>query len=226
VTTGLTRSPPRDRRGAGDGGDPDDRASAWLVNLPSDDGDEDYAPARTTPLRNRGIALARGRWIAHLDDDNEYEHDHLATLVDTLRRHASARVAHSWRRLFNRDGSPYIVREHNPWFPHEEDARRSYDELLRAGVFLPGSNEMRDRPLGPAGEGYYLVDSSELIVERSLHLEIPFRTRFSAAERASGLREDRAFCMDVYAAGLTVVPSRRSTLRYYMGGYSNDGGPG
>lgn len=195
--------------------------AARFVNLPPPAGDIDYPPARTAPLRNHGVAVARGRWIAHLDDDNEFEEDHLMTLLAALRAQAGACVAHSWRRLFHPDGSPFIVRDRNPWFDDDERARESYEELLRAGVFAPNSNVMRDRPIGPSGEEYFLIDSSELLVERALQVRIPFRMRFSEDEQAGRLAEDRAFCMDLYAAGHEIVPSRRATLRYYMGGYSN-----
>jgi len=192
-----------------------------FVNLPALAEDTVYPPARTAPLRNIGVELARGRWIAHLDDDNEFEADHLMTLVATLQAQPSAGVAHSWRNLFHVDGSPFIVRDRNPWLDDDQRARESYKELLRAGVFSLGSNVMRDRPVGPFGEEYFLVDSSELLVDRVLQLRIPFRTRFTADEQARRLAEDRAFCIDLYAAGHEIVPSRRATLRYYMGGYSN-----
>lgn len=197
--------------------------TARFVNLPPLGGDISYPPARTAPLRNHGVELARGRWIAHLDDDNEFLADHLMTLVATLQLQPGASVAHSWRRLFDHDGLPFVVRDRNPWFDDDERARESYEEMLRAGVFSPGSNVMRDRPVGPCGEKYFLVDSSELLVNRDLQLRIPFRIRFTAGEQARRLAEDRAFCIDLHAAGHEMVPSRRATLRYYMGGYSNAG---
>jgi hypothetical protein len=36
--------------------------------------------------RNSALAMARGRYIAYLDDDDRYQPDHLETLIDTLRR--------------------------------------------------------------------------------------------------------------------------------------------
>lgn len=218
IVVGDDVAPQAWRRGA------DRMRSLWpeaiLVNLPCHADVAAYGPARTARLRNCGVAQARGTYVAHLDDDNEYEPDHLRSLLATLRS-SGGRVAYSWRQLLRPDGSPYVVAGRNPWFREPEAARRSYVELREADVFQDGSNEMRDRPIGPAGEGYYLVDSSELLVQREYNRRTPFRTLYTDDERKQNLCEDRAFCMDVYAAGDEMVPSRSATLRYFMGGYSN-----
>lgn len=58
--------------------------------------------------RNTGIRAARGKYIAYLDDDDEYYPDHLQTLVDTLNR-SQFKVAYT-------DGDKCIFEEHDGKF--------------------------------------------------------------------------------------------------------------
>jgi glycosyltransferase involved in cell wall biosynthesis len=53
--------------------------------------------AGTGPM-NRGLELARGQWIAALDDDDEWEPDHLAVLVDEALR-TGAEVVYGRHRV-------------------------------------------------------------------------------------------------------------------------------
>lgn len=191
-----------------------------LVQVVRDDA-TDYRPARTAVLRNLGVQLARGRFIAHLDDDNELESDHLATLVDAIAPWPEAAVAYSWRQLLDSSGAPVELGGMNPWFAEPGGAHRSYEELMAMGVFTPDSHIMRDRPLGPAGEALYLVDTSEMLIPVEIACEMPFRTRYTSEDQAANLCEDRAFVADALNAGIRFIPSRRATLRYRLGGYSN-----
>jgi glycosyltransferase involved in cell wall biosynthesis len=207
---------------------PDVRASleaafptARVSNVPSATPMVTYRPARTARVRNIGIASARGEFIAHLDDDNSYEPDHLATLIATLRDSPAAVAAHSWRRLCDPRGGAYLPAGRNPWIPDPAASARNYAELADSGVFSSGSNVMRDRISGRRGQEFFLVDTSELLVRACFHLSCPFRTEYTTAEMADGLCEDRAWCIDVILAGHSIVRSRRATLRYTMGGYSN-----
>ena len=51
-----------------------------VVNLPTNHGAGGGAP------RNYGIALASGRWVAFLDDDNEWTPGHLSSLMEAVER--------------------------------------------------------------------------------------------------------------------------------------------
>src|SRR5215470_1929975 len=42
---------------------------------------EKTGPARLAKLRNYGINIADTEWVSFLDDDNEFEPDHLSSLV-------------------------------------------------------------------------------------------------------------------------------------------------
>ncbi|MFQ5828089.1 MAG: glycosyltransferase [Candidatus Methylomirabilia bacterium] len=60
--------------------------------------------------RNTGIRVARGKYIAYLDDDDRFHHDHLETLVTFLEQH-DYRVAYTdaWRLHQVREGDRYVA---------------------------------------------------------------------------------------------------------------------
>ncbi|MCD9880204.1 glycosyltransferase family 2 protein [Streptomyces guryensis] len=180
----------------------------------------DYLPARLAALRNTGIAAANGDWIAQLDDDNEFEPDHLSSLLECLAASPGVEIAHSWRRLFSPDGSPYEVAGENPWHPDPELRASSYARLVELGVFRPGSSVVRDA-LRAGGEEFNGVDTSELLVSREMHERFPFPTTYSRWWRKLEWTEDYAWCVLLDRAKVPMVCSEKPTLRYFMGGYSN-----
>jgi glycosyltransferase involved in cell wall biosynthesis len=58
--------------------------------------------------RLRGIEMARGDYIAYLDDDNSFRPDHVARLVAALEADPAADWAYS-RMQVNGRGTPYII---------------------------------------------------------------------------------------------------------------------
>ncbi|GAA3492889.1 glycosyltransferase family A protein [Streptomyces cremeus] len=181
----------------------------------------DYLPARLSRLRNLGIARAHGEFVAHLDDDNAYRPAHLRTLVDTLDAHPEAEVAYSWRHLHQADGSDFIPSGEDPWHPVPGRRAASYDALVKQGVFVPGSAVVRDAMRVMDGKSLSRVDTNELLVRRGTHRRIPFPTEFSVWQRLLETTEDMAFCQSLQRHGTVSVCSKRATVDYYMGGYSN-----
>lgn len=61
--------------------------------------------------RNTGLRLARGKYVAYLDDDDRFYPDHLETLV-TFLEHSEYRVAYSdaWRVHYVKEGDRYVAR--------------------------------------------------------------------------------------------------------------------
>ncbi|MFG2006132.1 glycosyltransferase family 2 protein [Spirillospora sp. NPDC048911] len=191
------------------------------VTLESDPGlPMDYRPARLAYLRNKGARLGSGEFIAQLDDDNTYEPDHLASLVAVLRDNPDAGAAFSWRRLWNADGTPYLLTDEDPWHPDPDRRALSFSQLRAHGVFKSGSNVVRDAFVA-TGRLVARVDTSEFLVRRIVFEDVPFPEHFSAAKRRLEITEDVAYAQALYRCGIDVVPSRRATLNYFMGGYSN-----
>ncbi|WP_428964852.1 glycosyltransferase family 2 protein [Micromonospora fluostatini] len=189
-----------------------------VVHGSADDGE--YLPARLARLRNEGIGLASGEYVAQLDDDNAYHPEHLRSLVDALAAEPGAQVAHSWRRLLTEDGRPFVPDGEDPWHPDPQQRAESYRQLVGWGVLEPGSNVVRDT-LRAAGIPITRVDTSEYLVRRDLHARIPFPTRYPSWRRRRGYTEDLAFSIELVRQGVPVTCSQRATLDYYMGGYSN-----
>jgi GT2 family glycosyltransferase len=194
--------------------------NALVANLtPAEASTSSYAPARTARARNVGIFMAKGDYIAHLDDDNEFERDHLRRLLDALHPAPTVGVGHSWRRLYDASGLPFVPTT-NPWERDRQQAVKTYEALLRAGVFSAGSNMVRDVLVAEDGTVYNTIDSSELMVRADLHREHMFREHYSSEEQMEGMSEDSAFGIDLVEHGIVAVCTMQPTLRYHLGGYS------
>ncbi len=75
--------------------------------------------------RNSGLKLARGKYIAYLDDDDRFLPEHLQTLVEFLETH-DYRVAYSdaWRVHEERRGDVYVETTRDVPYSYEFDATR------------------------------------------------------------------------------------------------------
>jgi hypothetical protein len=182
-------------------------------------------------LFNLGVRMADSRWIAFLDDDNEYEVNHLSSLVDRLVRDDCAAV-HSYRKILNADGSPYL--EHRfPWARKPEEAEQIYESLCSRGVWVRNSNILKDRA-GPKGltqfqnstilapwSPVFMVDMSVWLLERGLLLKYPVPETFSAEELRNNTAPDDKLLELLLENGVRIVATGLPTLRYYLGGVSN-----
>lgn len=181
-----------------------------------------YVPARIAFQRNVGIAAARGEFIAHLDDDNEYLSNHLSSLMQVFCRFPEAQAVHSWRRILRQDGTPF-TRNLYPWLkqPKYDHARFIYNELVRLGVFEHNSCLVRDRLISPSGERLLTVDSSEWLIRRDFHLQFRFKEKPQFREISHALSDDYLFSLQLADAGIKVKCSGQFTVNYYLGGQSS-----
>lgn len=186
----------------------------WL-GCPRDPGTVS-GPGRSSRLRNFGAGIARGEWVAFLDDDNEWETDHIEALLAAADKEGT-RAANSFRQLLNRDGSPFLD-ERSPWALTEETAVAEYERLEALGVVSRGSNVRRDRLMPEA----IVVDTGEWLLARDLLLEVPFRDDFDDEDECGLVGEDDKLAADLLARRVEVACTERATLRYYLGGYSNN----
>ena len=104
-------------------------------------------------LINVAVAESCSRWIALLDDDNEFTPDHLRSLRDAATA-AAVPAAHSHRTIHWADGSAYLL-ERFPWIADDHLAVVAYHSLCRRGVWERGTNVLKDRA-GPLISGRFL----------------------------------------------------------------------
>jgi glycosyltransferase involved in cell wall biosynthesis len=173
-------------------------------------------PSRSSRLRNFGVRRSSSRWIAFLDDDNEWTPDHLDGLLDCARRRG-VRAAYSEVCLLNKDGSPYLEPRW-PWAHDNEEAERIYLDYVAKGVCVPGSNIIRDRP----GTAEVPVDSSAWLLSRDLLLEVPFEEHFTERDARDLVGEDDKLFWALAGRREPMACTGQPTLRYYLGGYSNN----
>lgn len=177
-------------------------------------------PARLGRLRNRAVRAATTPTLAFLDDDNEFEPHHISSLVACMRQTGCPAV-HSQRRLYWRDGTPYVDPV-MPWKRDPAEGRRAYVDLRRRGLFLPHSNVVRDRA-DPRGspDPARMVDTSEWLFERHLLLRLPFCEQYDHRDWVEVVPEDNKLLTDLVDQDVPLACTHMPSLRYYLGGYSN-----
>jgi glycosyltransferase involved in cell wall biosynthesis len=186
---------------------------------------------RIARLLNIGVRMADSRWIAFLDDDNEYEANHLSTLVDCAVRN-NCLAAHSFRGIYNADGSPYLEPKF-PWARDPEEASRIYELLCARGVWVRNSHILKDRA-GPGGltpfrnstilsgrDPVFLVDTSVWLLDRDLLMKYPVPETFSQEDFQNNTAPDDKFLELLLENEIRIVATGLPTLRYYLGGISN-----
>ncbi|MDQ1248743.1 MAG: hypothetical protein QG597_3116 [Actinomycetota bacterium] len=186
-----------------------------------------YSVSRIGYLRNCGIARCSGDYIGYLDDDNTYDPHHLATLATILDRDATVDIAYSWRYLWNADGSPFLEPMY-PWTPgarlaldHAALSRYIYSTLVDVGIRTQGTNIQRDAVIARDGSAVYTVDTSEMLVRKSVHDFHKWVTRFTWREMTGDFSDDYAFVQNCALAGVRFACSNTATLNYYLSGVSN-----
>jgi hypothetical protein len=181
---------------------------------------ERSGPARLGHLRNQAVAAAATRTLAFLDDDNEIEPHHLSSLLACIRQTGCPAV-HSHRRLYRRDGMPYL-RPVMPWKREPAEARAVYADLSRRGLFVRNSNLVRDRA-DPRGtpDPARMVDTSEWLFERALLLRVPFCEVYDQRDWLDVVPEDNKLLTTLVELGVPIACTHMPSLRYYLGGYSN-----
>jgi glycosyltransferase involved in cell wall biosynthesis len=178
---------------------------------------EQSGPEHLAQLRNLLVRMAETEWITFLDDDNEYEPYHLRRLMECARQTGSPAV-HSWLGLFNFDGSPYL-KPRWPWCREDELGKQRYQEMAQRGVVSPGSNVVRDNI---DNLPYRCVDTSEWLLKREILLNHPIPSDFSYEEWINNKAEDDKLLRQLLAAKVPIVCNNVASLRYYLGGYSNN----
>jgi glycosyltransferase involved in cell wall biosynthesis len=175
-----------------------------------------YGPARIARVRNAGIDLTNGDFIAHLDDDNTFDADHVEGLLEAFNNCPEAVMTFSYRKLLIEGIEPYLYSYH-PWSPDLETARKVYEVYSRMGIYQTNSHLMRDR-ISFHEERDCTLDTNEMMIKREFHQIFKFKTDFSEAMKEQELGEDDVFCEEVYRQGYRVAASGRFSLNFRVGG--------
>lgn len=200
----------------------DARLPDWLVwqSIPRTP-QERSGPWRLSKLRNLAVQLASSKWVCYLDDDNEFESNHLSSLIACAEQ-TGCRAVHSYEKIFQRDGTPYLE-PRLPWCRDPEEGKRQYAELYSKGVFQPGSNVSRDRadPLGHP-DPIRTVDMGEWLFERQLLLEYPFPEEYTQEDWLKITTEDDKLMLKLIENRVPIACTKIPSLKYYLGGFTNN----
>jgi hypothetical protein len=183
--------------------------------------EESSGPPRLARLRNYAHTLVDTAWTAYLDDDNEFEADHITSLLECAAATGCSAV-HSHRRLFSFEGAPFLEQRW-PWCRDPEQGKQQYRALVDKGVMEVGSNIVRDRvDLSPGPSRFVMVDTSEWLINTERLRRMNISDCFSYQDWLDNLAEDDKLMEAILAAGILIGCTQRATLKYYLGGYSND----
>jgi len=175
---------------------------------------------RVARLRNTALDWVQAPLIAFLDDDNSWEPEHLASLVD-LMDSTGVPAVHSWRRLLDVDGTPHVP-DTFPWLRDSGAAAARYALLRDAGVFTVGSDVVRDRASLPVGDSDYgMVDMGEWLFNRRLLDLVRFDTTWSGDDLRNTVGEDDKLLRRLRELLVPMPCTERPTLRYRLGGFTN-----
>ena len=182
--------------------------------------EEHSGPPRLAKLRNYAHKLVDATWTALLDDDNEWESHHVSSLLGCAIE-AGCDVVHSHRQLFRADGTPFLE-QRMPWCRDPRQAETRYWELVERGVLEVGSNIMKDR-VDPNSDksGIRIADTSEWLVKTAVLRGIRIPEEFTYQDWLDNLAEDDRL-LEALGDGRRIACTRLPTLKYYLGGYSND----
>lgn len=185
---------------------------------------------RLARLLNKGIQMASSEWIAFLDDDNEFELDHLQSLYDFAMQNGSQAV-HSARYMLNKDGSPYL----DPLFPGTEnslEAARIYELLCKRGVWIKGTNVLLDSAdthqaafnnstIMTEKDPVFLVDQNLWLLKRSVLIKYPIPELFSDEDIKNNTCPDDKMLKNLIINGVNIKSNKKPSVKYYLGGISN-----
>lgn len=176
--------------------------------------------ARSAYIRNLGVRMTDSRWVSFLDDDNEYEPNHLSSLVACAIRTKHPAV-HSHRKIYEADGRPFLARRF-PWVRDHQESLRLYDYYCERGLLVRGTNIFQDRA-DPKDQpdGIRMIDSSVWLFDRNLLIQHPFPETYTEKEIRSNVYEDDKLLELLQEQEVEISSTGLPTVKYYLGGYSN-----
>jgi len=184
--------------------------------------DELPSVRRVAHLRNFALSLVDSDFVCFLDDDNQWEVDHLSSLYEVLIDHAAA-ASHSWRTVVCANGDPLPLHEF-PWARTRTERLNRFEDATRAGLLSPGSAVVRDSVSALVdGRDVGMVDMGCWLFPRDLITALGLETSYDGKELDTCVGEDDKMLRALRLNAVPVACSMRPTLRYRLGGFSNVG---
>lgn len=177
-------------------------------------------------LRNYGVSKTSGKMLAFWDDDNRWRADHLQSLYAPLTQDKKIKAAHSWRLLYNRDGSDYKVENNKyPWITDNlRNSERMYRIQVKAGILQPDSQETHDI-YGYENGTACCVDTGEWLFRREMfdNPQTKFAESLPLHKQMFGYTDDQILGLRMLKNGIApkdVFCTKQPTLLYSLGGCS------
>jgi hypothetical protein len=131
-------------------------------------------------------------------------------------------AAHTWRQLLDRAGKPWIA-DRFPWLCEGGRAKELFRKFTAAGMLSTTDNIFRDSSKAMvSGEDVAAIDMGAWLFKRGLLHDVWFDTEYSDWEVRNSITEDDKLLARLKHSGIRIACTRTPTLRYYMGGYSNN----
>lgn len=178
-----------------------------------------YEPARIGALRNYGVHCSSEDFIAHLDDDNSFESNHISSLVELLENNPEYDIAHSWRKMVKSDGTDCKLQRY-PWVVHNNEirAKEIFNLLVAEGIFEAGSPIIKDRIISEDDDLNH-IDSSEWLMRCSVFKSVKFQEHYTPRQMIYQYTDDYTFCKKAIEQGIRFICSEKVTLHYFLGGF-------
>lgn len=190
----------------------DDSSISWFYYKRNEN--DISGPALLARLRNDAVNRSNSEWLSYLDDDNEFESDHLEKLYEFATKN-NYEAVHSHVKVFTRDKTPYLFEEERwPWARTERSISK-YRFMLEMGLICKGSN-IRKYQYG------IVIDTNVWLVKKEIWELCKISDDFSAADWKNNLAEDDKLMEAMLLKDIPVHCNNEATVIYYLGGYSND----
>ncbi len=182
--------------------------------------DKNLIVHRVATIRNLAIKLTSQNCICFLDDDNLWETNHLSTLMNTLQTY-QCKATYSWRKLFLNNGKPWIPTTW-PWIGSDVPQKKLLHIYKKLEMLDLKTNILKDKfEAVYNNRDYATIDMGAWLFKKELFDVVSFKTDYTKEEVNCLVTEDDQLLLDLKKLNFTVYPSKKATLKYYLGGFSN-----
>lgn len=190
-----------------------ERRNLKIAFFPSRRSSTDYD--HLIDLRRFATNLTSGPLVAFLDDDDEWDSDHLQTLASEIGSNAGILAG---ARVLMPDGRPALLDEQCPWASSKLLARSQFEHFCSIGVYERGTNHSFPVIYGSEDAlNIHLLSSASLFDGFTLRA-YSFR-HFTEAQHRGGDIHD--LCSRIISDGAGIKCIRNVTMTYRLGGFSN-----